>query len=152
MVRSSIRTITLKEQKQGFPDESSAGKILGYRLSQNIEVRSKDVQKVASVARVATELLEQNIMIDSQTPEFYCTSIGDLKQSMLADAAKDAQVRARKIAESTGSKIGPLRSAKMGALQITPPDSTQVSDEGISDTASIEKDITAVVNVSFSLD
>ncbi len=149
--RSSIGTTILKEQKQGYISDSG-GKVVGYRLSQSIQVQSKDVEKVATIARQATELIQQGILIDSQSPEFYCTSIGDLKQSMLADAAKDAQERAKKIAESTGSKIGPLRSARMGTLQITPPNSTEVSGSGINDTSSIEKDITSVMNVSFALE
>jgi hypothetical protein len=39
----------------------------------------------------------------------------------------------------------------MGVLQITPADSTEVSDSGISDTTTIDKDMTAVVNVSFAV-
>ncbi len=149
--RSSISTSISKEQKQGYVSDSG-GKIVGYRLSQSIQVQSKDVEKVAIIAREATELIQQGILIDSQSPEFYCSSIGDLKQSMLADAARDAQERAKKIAESTGSRIGPLRSARMGTLQITPPNSTEVSGSGINDTTSIDKDITAVMNVSFALE
>ena len=152
ITRSSVSTSTLREQKQGYSSDSG-GIIIGYRVQQSIEVKSKDVQKIEVIAREATELLlKQGIMVDARSPDFYCTSIGDLKQTMLADAAKDAQIRAQKIAESTGSKIGPLRSARMGALQITPPGSTQVSDSGINDTSTIEKEITAVVNVSFALE
>jgi hypothetical protein len=40
----------------------------------------------------------------------------------------------------------------MGVLQITAAYSTEVSDMGISDTSSIDKDMTAVVNVSFAVD
>jgi len=36
-------------------------------------------------------------------------------------------------------------------LQITPPDSTEVSDAGMYDTTSIDKDMTAVVNISFAV-
>lgn len=152
IMRSSIGTTALKEQKRDYISDSG-GTVVGYRVSQSIEVRSKEVRKIETIAREATELLlKQGIVVDAGSPEFYCTSIGDLKQTMLADAAKDAQIRAQKIAESTGSRVGPLRSARMGTLQITPPGSTQVSDSGISDTTTIEKDITAVVNVSFALE
>lgn len=152
ITRDSIDTAAMREQKQGYVSDSG-GNIIGYRITQSLSVHSKDVNKVAKVAREATDLLlKQGLWVSCGSPEFYCTSLGDLKQSMLADAAKDAQVRAKKIAESTGSKVGPLRSARMGALQITPPDSTQVSDSGISDTSTIQKDITAVVNVSFALE
>jgi hypothetical protein len=40
----------------------------------------------------------------------------------------------------------------MGVLQITAADSTEVSDSGIYNTATIDKDMTAVVNVSFAVD
>ncbi len=39
----------------------------------------------------------------------------------------------------------------MGVLQIKPPDSTDVSDSEICDTRSIEKEMAAVVNVSFGV-
>ena len=44
---------------------------------------------------------------------------------MLAEAAKDAKVRAEKVAESTGSSIGSVRTARMGVLQITRPIQTK---------------------------
>ena len=75
----------------------------------------------------------------------------DYRPSYNAEAAKDAKVRAEKVAESTGSSIGSVRTARMGVLQITPADSNEVSDSGMNDTSSLEKDITAVVNVGFEI-
>jgi hypothetical protein len=40
----------------------------------------------------------------------------------------------------------------MGVLQITPADSNRVSDSGENDTTSLDKDITAVVSISFAVD
>ena len=71
---------------------------------------------------------------------------------MLAEATKDAKARAEAIANSTGDRIGPIRSAKTGVFQITPRYSTEVSDSGVYDTTSLEKDITAVVSVSFGVE
>ena len=115
-------------------------------------MRSTDVDKIARIAREATELINQGILLESMAPEYHFTKLGDLKIKMLAAAAKDAQERAKKIAESTGSGIGSVRSARMGVLQITPADSNEVSGEGMNDTSSLEKDITAVVNISFAVD
>ena len=70
---------------------------------------------------------------------------------MLAEAAKDARTRAEKVAQSVGSRIGPVRSARMGVLQITAADSNEVSDSGMNDTSSLEKDITSVVSVTFAV-
>lgn len=149
MTVSSITTTTLKG-RDGDGNETSA--ITGYMLSQQIEVRSTDVAKIATVAREATELINQGILIESSAPRYYYTKIGDLKVEMLGEAAKDAKERAERIASSTGNSIGSVRSAKMGVLQITAADSTDVSDYGVYDTTTIEKDMTAVVNASFAVD
>jgi len=85
-------------------------------------------------------------------PEFYYTKLGEEKITMLAEAAKDAKRRAEQVAASTDSSIGSIRTARMGVLQITAADSTEVSDMGINDTSSLDKDITAVVNVGFEID
>jgi hypothetical protein len=149
MTVSSITTTTIKKRDE---DGNETSEITGYSLSQRIEVRSNDVAKVSQVAREATELINQGILIESSAPQYYFTKIGDLKVEMLGEAAKDAKERAEKIASSTGNSIGSVRSAKMGVMQITAADSTDVSDYGVYDTTTIEKDMTAVVNVSFAVD
>ena len=146
---SSIASSTLTGKDS---EGNDTGQITGYSLRQELEVRSNDVDKIAKIAREATELINQGILLESMAPEYQYTKIGDLKIEMLGEAAKDAQVRAKQIASSTGSKIGNVRSAKMGVMQITAADSSEVSDSGMNDTSALEKDITAVVNVSFAVD
>jgi hypothetical protein len=146
---SSISSQTLHAKSNAGED---TGQITGYSLRQELEVRSTDVDKIAKIAREATELINQGILIESAAPEYHYTKLGDLKIEMLSEAAKDAKVRAQQIAQSTGSSIGSVRSARMGILQITPADSNEVSDTGMNDTSSLEKDITAVVNVGFAID
>jgi len=149
MTVSSISTTTLKGRDR---EGNETSEVTGYSLHQQIEVRSNDVQKIAQVAREATELINQGILIESNSPQYYYTQIGDLKIEMLGEAAKDAKVRAERIASSTGNSIGSVRSAKMGVLQITAADSTEVSDSGVYNTSTIEKDMTAVVNIGFAVD
>lgn len=146
---SSISSTTLHEKDS---DGNESAQISGYSLRQELSVRSTDVDKIERLAREATELINQGILLESGTPEYYYTKIADLKIEMLAAAAADAKVRAQQIASSTGSSIGSVRSARMGVLQITPADSNEVSDSGMNDTSSLEKDITAVVNVAFAVD
>lgn len=149
MTVSAITTTTLKGKDE---NGNETAEITGYSLRQTIEIKSNDVDKVAQIAREATELINQGILIESNAPQYYYTQIGDLKVEMLGEAAKDAKMRAEKIASSTGSSIGSVRSARMGVLQITPADSTDVSDYGIYDTTTIDKDMTAVVNISFAVE
>lgn len=70
---------------------------------------------------------------------------------MIGLATKDAKTRATKILDNTGNKVGALKSANTGIFQITPLYSEEVSDFGISDTSSVEKEITAVVNCEFEV-
>lgn len=146
---SSISSSTLTGKDS---DGNDTGQITGYSLRQELEVRSTEVDKIAKIAREATELINQGILLESMPPEYQYTKIGDLKREMLGEAAKDAQERAKQIASSTGSKIGSVRSARMGVMQITAADSSEVSDSGMNDTSSIDKDITAVVNIAFAVD
>lgn len=126
--------------------------VSGYAMDQTVEVRSPDVDKVAQVAREATQLIEEGVELESRPPEFHYTKLGELKIQMLAEAAKDSRVRAEQIASSTGAKIGPVRSARMGVIQINAADSTDVSNEGNNDTSSIDKDILTVVAATFALE
>ena len=147
----TVSSITTTPIKRADNNGNETSEVTGYSLSQQIEVRSNDVQKIAQIAREATELINQGILIESKPPQYYYTKIGDLKIEMLGEAAKDAKERAERIASSTGNSIGSVKSAKMGVLQITAADSTEVSDYGTYDTSTIEKDMTAVVNVSFAV-
>ena len=149
MTVSAISSTTLHERDA---DGRESSEITGYSLRQQVEVRSNDVERVAQIAREATELIDQGILLESSPPQYSYTQLGDLKIEMLGEAAKDAKTRAEQIAASTGNKIGTLRSAKMGVMQITAADSTDVSDSGISDSSSIDKDMTAVVNISFAVE
>jgi hypothetical protein len=148
----TISSISVQTLHSRSSEGTETSEITGYSLRQQLEVSSNEVEKIAKIAREATELINQGILIESMAPEFYYTQLGGLKIEMLAEAAKDAKTRAEQIANSTGSKIGSVRLARMGVLQITPAGSNEVSDSGMNDTTSIDKDITAVVNIGFAVD
>ena len=145
---SSISSQTLHGQDA---NGNRTSQITGYSLQQKVQVRSNDVEKIAKIAREATELIKQGILLESSSPQYYYTKLGDLKVEILGEAAENAKARAEQIANSTGNSIGTVRSARMGVMQITAADSTEVSDYGINDTSTIEKDVTAVVKVSFAV-
>jgi uncharacterized protein len=128
-----------------------SNEIESYRLSQSVEIRSGDVDKITDISRKATELINEGVEFQSHAPQYYYTKIADLKIEVLSLASKDAKVRADRIAENTGSRTGRLIYANMGVFQITPLYSTEVSDLGVYDTASIDKEITAVVICKFEI-
>lgn len=146
---SAINTVTLyATNDKGYKTEQ----VTGYRLSQTVSVESQDVDKIDLLSREATELINQGIEIYSSPPEFFYTKLGDLKIEMIGLAAQDAKNRAEQIAKSTGNDVGEVRSSKTGVIQVNAKNSTEVSDYGVNDTSSLEKTITAVVTISFSID
>ncbi|MCE1165386.1 MAG: SIMPL domain-containing protein [Bacteroidetes bacterium] len=155
---SAINTVTLYEPSKGGstgyydPEASRSGKITGYRLTQSVSVESEDVDKIDKLSREVTQLINQGIAINSEPPRFLYTKLSDLKIEMIGLASQDAKVRAEQIAKATGDKVGEVRSSKTGVMQVNAKNNTEVSDYGVNDTSSLEKTITAVVNVTFSIE
>jgi len=122
-----------------------------YDLNQTVTISSKEIDKITEISRNSTELINEGVQFQSYAPQYLYTKIADLKVTMLAEATKDATKRAEMIAENANSKIGKLRYADMGVIQITPRYSNEVSDYGMNDTYSLEKEITAIVHCEFEI-
>lgn len=131
---------------------NEAGNQIGIRSftgTQTIEVQSNNVSLIKNTSLDVVSLLEKGISVTVNAPEYYYTKLSAIKIDIQADAAKDAMIRGRRIAEATGRKLGVLTNARMGVLQITPENSNVTSDYGVNDVSSIRKEITAVVNANF---
>jgi uncharacterized protein len=133
-----------------LPNGYMSSEVDSYRLYQDIELRSGDIERITKISRESTKLIQDGVQFQSNQPMYFYTKIADLKVDMLALATKDARNRAQKIAENGGAKLVSLKNAKMGVFQITPINSNDVSDYGINDTSSIEKEIMSVVNCTFT--
>ncbi len=70
----------------------------------------------------------------------------------LVDCWVGCQGPSRKDRCKHGNCIGAIKAARMGVLQITATDSTEPSDSGIYSTETIDKHMTAVLNVRFAVD
>lgn len=127
----------------------TTNQIIAYDSTQRISVKSSDVQKIKKVSNDITNLTQQGIDISVDEPSYFYSKLADLKVQMLEEATKDAKQRASAMLKPTHNRVGKIQSVSMGVFQITPTDSTNVSDMGISDTTSIEKKVTSVANVTF---
>lgn len=131
------------------PNGVMTNDIAYYNLSQPVVVKSKDVEKIKELSSDIQSLLEQGIDINVNMTEYYYSKLSDLKVQLLQDATKDAKARASAMLKATNNRTGKIQSVQMGVFQITPVDSTNVSDMGINDTTTIDKKVTAVANVVF---
>ncbi|HYE68870.1 MAG TPA: SIMPL domain-containing protein [Anaerovoracaceae bacterium] len=122
-----------------------------YELNQTVTISSGEIDKITEISRNVTELINEGIQFQSNAPQYMFTKIADMKVTMLAEATKDARKRAEMIAENAGNTLGKLTYADMGVIQIAPLYSNEVSDYGMNDTYSLEKEITAIVHCEFEI-
>ncbi len=146
----TISSVTVNQQYE-YKDPGAGAKEKNYTLTQEVKVESNEVDRMTEIAKNSGTLIDEGVFLNNFPLEYYYSKIADLKVEMLAEATKNAQERADQIAKSTGADIGVLRSAQMGVTQITPVNSTDISDYGYYDTTSVDKQITAVVRATFSL-
>jgi hypothetical protein len=145
IVFAALENTPLQESING----RDTGRILAYRLTQRVKISSQAVDKIAALVNRANDLINEGIPLISDPPQYLYTDLARLRVEMVAEAVRDAQRRAQSIAQATNSRVGSVRSVNTGVFQITSRFSTEVSDYGIYDTSSKEKDITAVVSVKF---
>ena len=134
-----------------LPNYQQSQKPIGYTLRQAITVTSKDLKKIADLSQRQTALIADGVVFDYTSTEYHVSTLADLRPQLFADATKDAQVRAQAIASGTGARIGALRSARTGVIQVLAPHSNDISDYGTYDLSSQQKEISAVVTASFEL-
>jgi hypothetical protein len=140
------------ETVNGSDSGGNSAQIVGYRLTRSFEVRSPRVAQIGTVADRSSALIARGIPFAAQPPQYVYTRLADIRPGLLAAATKDAQNRGKVLVETTGGKLGALRGVNVGVFQVTSPNSVEVSDYGVYDTATVKKEVTAVVNVTFALD
>jgi hypothetical protein len=133
-------------------DRVERQELVGFAARQAITVRSNDVQRIERMSRQVTDLLEKDISVTSGTPSYYFTKLGELKIEMLAEASKDARTRAENMLRSAGgASLSRLKDADMGVINVNPANSSATSWEGNNDTTSLDKDLIAIVHVTYAL-
>jgi len=132
-----------------FVNGNTTGRILSYRATREVTVRSTDVQLVAKLSQGIGTLLATGINANNYGPQYYISNLPELRPRLMAEAMKDAKVRAEALTKAVGGNIGALVNVKAGPIQITTPDSTMTADYGAYDTSTIEKTVTATVSVTF---
>lgn len=147
-----IKNIVINPIYKISPDTGEAlNEIDHFEITQTIRVTSKNIDLIKNVSLDAENFLSQGINVQSNPPAYFYTKLSDLKVQLLKEASEDAKQRAKAMLRSTGNGVGAIKSIKTGVFQITPPNSTEVSDYGIYDTSTIDKKVTAVTQVTFRI-
>ena len=136
-----------KNDNRGY----STNEVDHYNYTQPVEITANDVELIKDISTDITSLINQGIVISVYTPSYDYSKLPELKVSLLEKASTDARARAVSMLKPSHNKVGKISAVRMGVYQITPVDSTNVSDMGINDTSSIDKKVTAVANVTFRI-
>ncbi|SFC16496.1 hypothetical protein SAMN05421747_105146 [Parapedobacter composti] len=125
----------------------------GYTLTQNVQVESKEVEKIEGISREVTELINSGVELYSNPPQYYYTKLAELKLKMIAEATQDAKLRAEQIAQNAGARLGDLKKADMGVFQIIAQNSSEEYSWGGSfNTSSKKKTATITMKLVYQVD
>ena len=127
------------------------GSMSGYSFSQSVYVISTDLATIEKLALNPDTLFSKGVSLQSSNLEYYFSKLPDIKKELLAEATQDAKRRAIEIARNAGARLGSVQSARAGIFQLTEPYSTEVSDYGIYNTSTRQKDVTVTVTAEFTL-
>jgi hypothetical protein len=150
-VHATFEDMQTNNGDAGWHMVSSQEKTIGYKMKQSVEVDSPLVDRIAQLNSDSTALVEQGVLLTADPPKYIYSQAAETKIEMLSEATKDARARAERIANEGGRGLAGLHDADMGVFQIVPLHSSDTSGEGMNDTSSLDKTITAVVTVTFAL-
>lgn len=128
-----------------------------YLVTQNIQVRSSNVDLVQQVSRMTGELLQVGVVFTNneynRPIQYYFTGLNDIKPGMISEATLKAREVALKFAEENGARLGRLKRANQGLFTIVDRTASLSGGEGgyASGTQDIYKKVRVVISAEYSI-
>lgn len=123
----------------------------GFSINRQIIVRSGDMERIQTLANNIEPLTGTGYNVTTQYIELTYSKLDEVRVALLSEAIKDAKARAEAIASESGRSIGALRSASSGVVQVLPQGGIDISDYGMYDTQSMNKEVMVTVRATFEL-
>lgn len=144
-------TITPPSADQIYDNTSRAPEERQYDIREVIEIRSADIKKIENLSKSITSVSLPGLVIEVRPVEYLYTKLADIRVELFAEAIKDARVRAEAIASTSGGKVGKIKTAATGVVQVLPPQSSDVTDYGTFDTTTMNKEVMVTARATFNL-
>ena len=125
-----------------------------FIISQSFTVRTESPKQMREASANVGELLKKGVVLgqgdsySSQPPQYLYTKVNDIKPEMIAEATENARMSAQQFAKDSGAKVGMIRSANQGVMQIEARDPVQ----GMLEQVQFEKTIRIVSTIEFYLE
>ena len=151
--RTPIRTIDKLAREYGQPQ---GGDPTRYILTTSLVVSTPKVDLVRSSLGATDALLQSGVVLDggeggAANPRFVVSAFNELRPQLLAEATKNAREMAGQFAADSGARVGIIRSANQGQIQIFGTDGNDESGP-FSPTSTVQKRIRVVSTFEFALD
>lgn len=120
IVAEPPRTLDKQAREYGSAGEREQFR---YVVTSALVVRTTKVPLVQTALGSTEELLRAGIILDGEhsgqaNPQYRVTRFNDLRPELLAEATKNARTMAEQFAADSGTRVGRLRSANQGMIQI----------------------------------
>jgi hypothetical protein len=127
-----------------------------YVVTASVGVRTANVDLVRSSVGATEELLKSGVVLDGDAegrpanPRYVVSKFNELRPELLAEATKNARKIAEQFASDSGARVGNIRSANQGSIQIFGTDGNDESAP-YSPTSTPVKKIRVVSTFEFEL-
>jgi hypothetical protein len=151
--RQPTRTIDKLAREYG---QSEGTEQFRYVATASLIVTTAKVDLVTRAIGATEELLKSGVVLDGQdydgkaNPRYVVTTFNALRPQLLAEATKNARMTAQQFASDSGARVGKIRSANQGAIQIFGTDGNDESAP-YSPTSTPTKKIRVVSTFEFEL-
>jgi hypothetical protein len=118
--RQPTRTVDKLAREYGQPQPSDRFR---YVVTTAVVVRTANVDLVRTALGMTEDLLKAGVVLDGEregaaNPRYIVSKFNDLRPQLLADATKNARATAQQFAADSGARVGGIRSANQGSIQI----------------------------------
>lgn len=146
---------TLDKQVRDFAQQPNER--FRYLVTSGLVVKTAQVDLVRAASGATEELLKAGVILDAEgvaaqsaNPRFVVSKFNDLRPELFAEATKNARAIAQQFAGDSGAKVGSIRSANQGNIQILGTDGNDESAP-FSPTSTPVKKIRVVSTFEFEL-
>lgn len=144
-------SVTPPSADQIYDNSNPSPEDRNFDVRVYIEVRSTDLAKVEALSKSITTVDLDGLIVEVRPVEYMYTKLADIRGELFSEAIKDAKVRAEAIASVSNRRVGKVKTAATGVVQILTPQSVEVSDYGTVDTSSVNKDVMVTARAVFML-
>lgn len=122
-----------------------------YSIESSVLVNSSKVDAFAALSAKTTDLIRQGVSLTRSEVRYYLDRFNELRPGLIAAATKNAQQVAISFAQTTGSKLGGIRKANQGTIQLLDPNASP-NDNYDGSSNSLMKKIRVVSTLEFYLE